>query len=114
MRLKPMLLRLFIILALALPFLALESGRAMPASQSDEAISLAAEILDTLSPEERVGQLFLVTFEGTGVGQNTQINDLINQHYIGGVVLLADNNNFTASTFNLNNLWTLITANLVP
>jgi beta-N-acetylhexosaminidase len=60
-----------------------------------------------MTPEERVGQLFLVTFQGTQVGPETQIYDLITNHHVGGVVLLAENNNFTASDQNLNDLWTL-------
>ncbi len=52
-------------------------------------------MLDAMSPEERVGQLFLVTFEGTETHDQTQIYDLIVNHHVGGVVLLAQNDNFT-------------------
>ncbi len=54
----------------------------------------ATELLNQLTPEERVGQLFLVTFQGTDVAGSTQIQDLIANHHIGGVILLAANNNF--------------------
>ncbi len=47
-----------------------------------------------MSPEERVGQLFLVTFQGTDLGPETEIFDLITNQHIGGVILLARNNNF--------------------
>jgi len=53
-------------------------------------------LLSTMSPEERVGQLFLVTFQGTDTQEGTQINDLITDHHIGGVILLAGNNNIAA------------------
>jgi beta-N-acetylhexosaminidase len=47
-----------------------------------------------MSPAERVGQLFLVTFNGTDTGITSQIHDLITRHHIGGVVLLSSNDNF--------------------
>jgi len=50
-----------------------------------------------MSPEERVGQLFLATFRGTNTSSESQIYDLIVNHHIGGVVLLADNDNFVAA-----------------
>lgn len=51
-------------------------------------------LLNSMTPEERVGQLFLVTFTGTDSGVDSQIYDLIVRHHIGGVVLLASNDNF--------------------
>jgi beta-N-acetylhexosaminidase len=51
-------------------------------------------ILDAMTPEERVGQLFLVSVQGTDVSPDSQIYDLIANHHVGGVVLLAENNNF--------------------
>jgi len=41
-------------------------------------------LLDTLTPEERVGQLFLVTFSGTDISAESQIYDLIINHHIAG------------------------------
>ena len=54
------------------------------------------EVLNAMSPEERVGQLFLVTFHGTDVSDESQIRDLISNFHIGGVVLQAENDNFVA------------------
>ncbi|HEX9839407.1 MAG TPA: glycoside hydrolase family 3 N-terminal domain-containing protein, partial [Anaerolineales bacterium] len=51
-------------------------------------------LLASMSPEERVGQLFLVTLSGIDSGAESQIHDLIANHHVGGVVLLAENNNF--------------------
>ncbi len=56
----------------------------------------AEAILESMTPEERVGQLFLVTFRGAEITADSQIYDLIVNHHIGGVVLLAENDNFTA------------------
>lgn len=50
-------------------------------------------LLNGLTPEERVGQLFLVTFQGDQIQPEIPIYDLIHNHHIGGVVLLARNDN---------------------
>ncbi|PKN90183.1 MAG: hypothetical protein CVU45_03875, partial [Chloroflexi bacterium HGW-Chloroflexi-7] len=43
---------------------------------------------------EKVGQLFLVTFEGTATDADSNIFKLITQQHVGGVVLRQDNDNF--------------------
>lgn len=53
-------------------------------------------LLNAMTPEERVGQLLLVTFYGTDTGEESQIRDLIANHHIGGVILQAKNDNFVA------------------
>ncbi|HUH98616.1 MAG TPA: glycoside hydrolase family 3 N-terminal domain-containing protein [Anaerolineales bacterium] len=55
------------------------------------------QLFEAMTPEERVGQLFLVTFTGTDTSQQSQIYDLIANHHVGGVVLLAGNDNFVAA-----------------
>lgn len=52
------------------------------------------ELLNAMTPEERVGQLFLVTFSGTDTGAESPIHDLIANRHVGGVILLAGNDNF--------------------
>jgi len=59
--------------------------------------SEAEELLQSMSSEEKIGQLFLVTFEGTDLGEESEIYNLVAKHHIGGVVLLAENNNFTSA-----------------
>jgi beta-N-acetylhexosaminidase len=54
-------------------------------------------LLQMMSPEEKVGQLFLVTFQGSEITEESQIANLITNYHIGGVVLLAENNNFTVT-----------------
>jgi beta-N-acetylhexosaminidase len=66
---------------------------AQPLSQTNT----AEAILISMSPEERVGQLFLATFRGTNTSSESQIYDLIVNQHVGGVVLLADNDNFVAA-----------------
>ncbi len=69
-------------------------GSAAPQPQEDTTNERAKALLEGLSVEERVGQLFLVSFEGTDVGPESQIYDLILDHHIGGVILKAENDNF--------------------
>ncbi len=70
--------------------------------------TLARQLLAQLTPEERIGQLFLVTFTGTDTGANSAIYDLIARRHIGGVVLLAANDNFTAPPDTVRNAYRLI------
>jgi beta-N-acetylhexosaminidase len=53
------------------------------------------ELIARMSVEERVGQLFVVTFTGSDVGSGSDIAQLIVQHRVGGVVLLSSNGNFS-------------------
>ncbi|MFN2119964.1 MAG: glycoside hydrolase family 3 N-terminal domain-containing protein, partial [Anaerolineales bacterium] len=55
------------------------------------------QLFEQMTPEERVGQLFLVTFTGTDTGEESQIHDLIANSHVGGVVLQAANDNFVAA-----------------
>jgi len=47
----------------------------------------AQRILQSMSIEERVGQVFLVSFTGSSIEGNPQLQDLIQQNRVGGVVL---------------------------
>lgn len=58
----------------------------------------AANLLKQLTPQERVGQLFLVTFKGIDTSGSTQIHDLIANSHVGGVVLREANDNFVKGT----------------
>jgi len=61
-----------------------------------------------MTPEERVGQLFLVTFQGTDAGPDSQIYNLIAKRHVGGVVLQNANDNFTAAPNTVADAHTLI------
>jgi beta-N-acetylhexosaminidase len=61
-----------------------------------------------MTPEERVGQLFLVTFQGTDTHDQTQIYDLIANHHVGGVVLQAANNNILPQPDTISGTYQLI------
>jgi beta-N-acetylhexosaminidase len=64
----------------------------VPLNQAEEKAQL---LLQNMTAEERVGQLFLVTFNGAEALPGSDIYDLINNYYVGGVVLLAANDNFS-------------------
>ena len=68
----------------------------------------ANEILLKLTPEERIGQLFLVSFHGSELTELSPIHDLISRYHIGGVVLCADNDNFTGDGHTIADGQTLI------
>lgn len=76
----------------------------------DQDAGVKAELLlQKMSPQEKVGQLFLVSFKGTDVGSASQIYDLIANKHIGGVILENGNDNFTGPENTLSNVQGLIT-----
>ncbi len=89
---KP-LLYCAIIFGLLNPF-ALAVAKPQP---QETTLDKAEALLETLTPEERVGQLFLITYKGTEAGPETPLYTLITKYHIGGVVFLAANDNFTDS-----------------
>ncbi len=86
---------LIIISALLLP---VSSVRASPSRQTGSGNEEAQRLLNRLTPEERVGQLFLVTFTGPEAASvsatGAQIYDLIVNYHVGGVILKSANDNF--------------------
>lgn len=86
--------------------------RPVPAARAQtfsQATSPAA-VLAQMTPEERVGQLFLVTFRGVDTGPESQIADLIVNRHVGGVVLLTENDNFVSQPGTLAATQSLINA----
>lgn len=53
----------------------------------------AEQLFNCLTPAERVGQLFLVTFGGDSAPPESEVADLILNYGVGGVVLRAQNGN---------------------
>ncbi len=73
---------------------------APPLASADRQVPLsdaAAALLAQMTPEERVGQLFLVTFHGSAPRADDPILDLIRTGRISGVLLQARNDNFVDS-----------------
>ena len=65
-------------------------------------------LLNSMTPEERVGQLFLVTLKGTDTSDTSQIYDLITNRHVGGVILLSENDNFVAEPNTISSAYQLI------
>ncbi len=102
------LIRLLILLPLLASTFSGTIGFAEPLQQTSSAEEHAQALLETLTPEERVGQLFLVTFNGTDVDLESQIYDLITNHHIGGVILQKENDNFLPPPQTENGAWQLV------
>jgi beta-N-acetylhexosaminidase len=90
------LFRLIVFIALVGSLFPGGNGLAAPAGQGITPEDSARALLEQLTPEERVGQLFIVSFNGPDASPSTPINDLIVKHHIGGVMMLATNDNFLA------------------
>ena len=62
-------------------------------------------LMAEMTPAEKVGQLFLITFDGSEIAPSGPVAELIQDYHIGGVVLSSSHNNFsgtdTASTTRL-------------
>lgn len=89
MKIGNIILRLLVILVLVLTSLEVAPVHAEEPSQIQT-------MLQNMTAEEKIGQLFLVTFTGTDIQEDTPIYDLITEQHIGGVILLAENNNFSS------------------
>jgi beta-N-acetylhexosaminidase len=96
---------LSLLAALCLP---VQSSQANSNQDTSTTEAKAKALLAKMTPEEKVGQLFVVTFNGVDVSNETQIYDLITNHDIGGVVLRADHDNFTGPDNTIASARTLI------
>jgi beta-N-acetylhexosaminidase len=90
-------LSILLLVSWAFSFSPTTAVRAASSLQISDPAANARQMLAKMTPEERVGQLFLVTFTGSTADQNSQIYDLIARYHVGGVVLLTGNDNFVAS-----------------
>ena len=96
---------LFIILSLVstqVGFVRAAAPAAAPAVQQ------AQDMLAEMTPEEKVGQLFITGFTGSTANESTQIYDLIVNYHIGGVMLSAGNDNFVGGTGTIQSAYSLI------
>ncbi|HEX7395241.1 MAG TPA: glycoside hydrolase family 3 N-terminal domain-containing protein [Anaerolineaceae bacterium] len=93
--------------AAALPVCGIQAVQAQQAV--DPAVKSKA-LLAQLTPEEKVGQLFVATFKGRDVtSKDAKIMDMVTNHYLGGVILRAANDNFTGPAGTLDDLSKLTT-----
>ncbi len=64
------------------------------AERSVDPVTQAMDLLEKMTPEERIGQLFLVTFKGNAPQADDPIIDLIVNEHISGVIMKRENDNF--------------------
>ena len=89
--------------AFAYPF---DSVNASPYSGSHQNATLSQ--LASLTPEEKVGQLFLITFSGVDTSSTSPIFDLIANYHVGGIVLDRENDNFENPDKMPEDCWNLV------
>jgi beta-N-acetylhexosaminidase len=71
------------------------TATATSAAPAMSATAQAVEaIFDRMTVADRVGQLFLVTFMGNDVSDNSEVATLVRDYRVGGVVLQPGNGNF--------------------
>lgn len=89
------------ILAGLVLIIALGLGSSQPTSiaAQEEAVEPDPIMIETIfaamTPAERVGQLFMVSFQGNNVTPGSEIAELIQRYRVGGVYITAENRNFT-------------------
>lgn len=66
-----------------------------PQAQAVDLYQQADALLQVMTVPERIGQLFLVTFEGDRAPADSAIADLILNYHISGVALLSEKDNLT-------------------
>ena len=89
------LIRIFLLIVFLATFV---PATTMVQAQTSTPPTSVNAVLNSMTPEERVGQLFLVTFNGTDLGETSHIYDLMVRYHVGGVVLLTQNDNFSQDT----------------
>ena len=103
--------RIFLIIAFVIASMATTvSAQAANANQNSVAMQKARDLLATMTPEEKVGQLFLVTFQGTQTDEDSNIYKLITEQHVGGVVLRADNDNFMSEEETVSAVYDTVTS----
>jgi len=65
------------------------------------------ETWSKMTPAEKVGQLFLISFKGREVANDSPVYDMIVNHHVGGVILNQRNDNFSSDN-TINNAQNLV------
>ncbi len=79
-------------------------------AQDDAPLPEVLALIENMTPEERVGQLFLMSFDGAEIVEESVLANFLAEHPIGGVILRAENGNFTSAPETTNNLYQLNTS----
>jgi beta-N-acetylhexosaminidase len=83
------------ILSLSLALTTVQSSQVKAQEPADEIEAAVETVFKAMTPHERVGQLFMVSFISEDVASGSSIARLIQTYRIGGVVLSASNENFS-------------------
>ncbi|HSV85199.1 MAG TPA: glycoside hydrolase family 3 N-terminal domain-containing protein, partial [Levilinea sp.] len=102
------ILQIALLLSIQLALLPMHSASAIGLEQSGDPRQKAQALLARLTPEERVGQLFLVSFQGRSADVGSQVYELVTEYHVGGVMLRADQDNFTGPEDTLSELYGFI------
>jgi beta-N-acetylhexosaminidase len=86
--------RLILIIAILGLLQALPATVTPSQAQTPEEDQRIAEMMSQMSVDDKVGQLFLVSFVGNNANPDSDIWKLITEYKVGGVILLAANSNF--------------------
>jgi beta-N-acetylhexosaminidase len=98
-------LHLFLLVALVAIILQPFGTIVASAAPSQDA---AEQLLDSMTPEERVGQLFVVTFKGQNLEPDSPIYELITRYNVSGVMLERTSDNFSPAPDTISDLADLI------
>ncbi|MFN2195010.1 MAG: glycoside hydrolase family 3 N-terminal domain-containing protein [Anaerolineales bacterium] len=98
---------IFLLVALISGTFQTSRSAAAPAAQIS-AEEKSHRLLEQLTPEEKIGQLMLVSFDGTDASEDSLIYDLIVNHHIGGVLLKREHDNFVGPENTVDSAWSLI------
>ena len=93
-----------ILVVLLSPHLA--AARSLP--QDEDPRQQAANLAARLTPQEKVGQLVVITFSGASDAARLQIAEIVTAYHVGGVVLRRENNNFVEAPDTTSSLLALI------
>jgi len=77
-------------------------------AQENEPPPEVAAIMEEMTPEERVGQLFLIHLQGAEISEETEIAAFLAQYAVGGVILTQGNDNFLDETGQMEGVYQLI------
>lgn len=83
-----------VLTALLFAPLLVRTVQAQEEESGQQEASRIEQIIEGMSIEERVGQLFLVTYRGVDTGPGSDIARLIQEYKVGGVLLSPGNENF--------------------
>lgn len=67
----------------------------------------AQQLLTRMTPEEKIGQLFLITFEGDEIPEESELALLLDEYQVGGVILSRSDNNFIGPENTVQNAFNL-------